>query len=107
MEYLGYALALLALGIAVAAMHRISILEHKIKALSEPIDYVVLINTLKENMGKEMKIDFFEDVTLLMGRKCVVLDLDDIWIMVQIREKKTKEEKLLIRLDNIKNVTIL
>lgn len=106
MEYLGYMLALFGFCFSIGAFYKITSLEHRIKSLEEPLDYVALFNLLQETMGKEIKLDFFEQVNFLIGKKVIVLDLDDSWVLLQYIEKKEKR-KCLVQLNNIKNITIL
>lgn len=106
MEYFGYCMAILALSIATGALCRISSLERKMRVLSNnPVDYISLLNILKENIGKEVKLEFFETIHVLLGHKLFVKDLDDSWILLTIKEKK-EEKDILVRLDNIKNITL-
>ncbi|MDE7264139.1 MAG: hypothetical protein K2N64_05720 [Anaeroplasmataceae bacterium] len=102
MELIMFAIAFMGFCIGASALYEIRKLEHRIRALENPVDTVALIHLLKENIGKTVKLNFFE-YPLFENQKVIVLDLDDDWILLE----STKKQKVLVQIKNIKNVTIL
>lgn len=109
--YLGWILALVAIALSSGQSARIARLERKYKeGKKTAVDSVVLMNLLKENLGKVVKLDFFEeDFNFIGERSAKIVDFDERFVYAEThvkRKKKTETHFYLLPIENIKSVTV-
>lgn len=105
MEWIG----LIALGLILcysSYLGKVKKLERKVKLLERKIGGdKSMSNLIKELVNQECVITFENDFS--SETKCTVLDVDDEWVKVSIKDKKENVKIKLIRVDDIKKVEIL
>ncbi|MBO5526013.1 MAG: hypothetical protein J5993_04610 [Clostridia bacterium] len=117
MEYFGLIFGMIAIGIALSVQAQLATLKRKQKEKENGMrDSVVLKNTLKNNVGKEVKFTFYESNNLPFANDIIyteselsfrVLDFDETYVLTQatlIRRKKTISKQVLLPIENIRSV---
>lgn len=113
MEYMSYLAFIFAICVAsglAALSSKVNRLERILKDanITENKDHS-LRELLKRNLEKTVTLSFKEDYNDydLVGRRCLILDVDSDWLFVETVEKEKKkgrEKQKLIRIDTIKGV---
>ena len=78
---------------------KVKLLEKKLKGENKMSDLI------KSLINKECEISFEDEFTPLV--RCTVLDVDDEWVKIGVKDKKENIKTKLIRIDGIKKVEII
>jgi len=114
------ALIIIIFGAIIVLSSKVSKLERRQRNMENPSDIVQIKNMLQEHIGKEAKLDYYDNSMVygsLAGNHifsfskvvCEIVELDDKFIEVIARVKigrKVFKEDLIIPLDNIKSIKI-
>ncbi len=61
---------------------------------------------LSELVGETVTLTMYADDGDIYGQPCRVLDADETWALIRVDEGKKREKDKLIRLDDVKQVTV-
>lgn len=107
MGYMGFTFGLIAFVWCTALRERVKKLERIIQANGlKDFQAISLRQVLEKQLGKEVILSIYGDALPVSGKPCLVVDVDEAWLLVKENPGKEKEAEKLIRLDLIKNVAV-
>jgi len=111
LSYMTFPIALFSMIVVCGLMDKVSKLDRQVKLLQgEKADVLMIINTLKESIGKEVKLDFYNDISTNLHTYKVfkVLDVDNKYVEVDaitLKKKVVKNTRIIIPLEIISSVS--
>lgn len=90
---------------AIFALSRVSRLERTLRANGIGRATDGLGRRLRGYVGEEVSLRLYTGGEEVAGRACYVLDADETWALILCDKGTKREKKLLIRLDEVREVT--